>query len=134
MSSQGVESLQAVYEAFAAGDLPGMLAQLDPAIEWRANDAPSYGGTYSGRDGAAEFLGKIGQAWHELAVDPEEYIDGGDLIAVRCRARGSGPGGSLDSEIMHLWRVRDDKLTFFTEYVDTARILRALGESLPADR
>ena len=56
-----------------------------------------------------------------------EFIDGGDTIVVITRDHVAGPNGSADTEVVHLWRMRDGKAVSFTEYADTAPALQVLG-------
>ena len=32
--SRHVDTVKAIYESFGTGDIPGILAQLDPHVEW----------------------------------------------------------------------------------------------------
>jgi ketosteroid isomerase-like protein len=61
-----------------------------------------------------------------------EFIDGGDTIVVIVRDHATGPNGSVDSEAVHLWRMRDGKAVSFTEYADAAPVLQVLGAGAAA--
>ena len=126
----GREGLQAAYDAFAKKDIGALLETLDESVVWNASDAYSYGGTYHGREGTAAFFGKIAEHWPEISVEPLEFLESGDTIAVRLHVRGTAKNGSVDMDAMHLCRMRDGKIAEFNEYVDTARMLHALGETL----
>jgi uncharacterized protein len=42
MSQENVTLAQGIYEAFARGEIPTVLAALDPNIEWDEPQAPGY--------------------------------------------------------------------------------------------
>lgn len=64
----------------------------------------------------------LGTEWDGFSVTPHEYIDGGDEVVVLARYGGvyKETGKSLDSEVAHVWTVRDGKATRFIQYADTA--------------
>ena len=88
--------------------------------------------TYQGHEGVGRFFSQLPEHWQELRVEPEEFIDAGETIVVLVRLSGKGAGGSIDSKSVHLWRMRDGKAAAFREYPDTARVLQALGQQVPA--
>ena len=127
MSAENVQVLRDGYGAFARQDIAAVLAAFDEKIEWSTPDSIPFGGTYHGHEGVTGFFGKLGEQWQELSVEPEEFIDAGDTIVVVVRVRSTGAGGSFDARSLHLWRMRDGKATSFTEFMDTAKALAALG-------
>lgn len=127
MSAENVQVLRSAYEAFARQDVPAVMAAFDEDIEWEAPDSLPFGGTYRGHDGVGSFFGQLPQYWQNLAVEPEEFIDGGDTIVVVAHVHGTGGAGAYDQRHVHLWRMRNGKAFRFTEWSDTARGLKALG-------
>jgi ketosteroid isomerase-like protein len=130
--SDGLDRLKAAYEAFKTQDIPTLMAAFDEDIEWTCPDALPFGGTYRGHDGVGSFFGQLGNSWQEISIEPEEFIEAGNVIVVPVQTRGRGAGGALESRNLHLWRMRDDKAVSFREYPDTARVLQALGQPVPA--
>ena len=53
-----IETTQALFERFGAGDIPGILALLDPAvvIDFYGPDVIPYAGHYSGLEEARRFF------------------------------------------------------------------------------
>ena len=127
MSAENVQVLRDGYAAFARQDIPAVLAAFDANIEWNVPDSLPFGGTYRGHDGVVGFFGKLADTWQDLSVEPEEFIDAGDTVVVVARDRATGAGGEIDSTVIHLWRMRDGKAVSFTEFMDTAKSLEALG-------
>lgn len=58
-----LETVEALYAAFARGDFEGAFELLDPAIEWiTPSTLPWSRGNYYGRDGVAEYFKSLGEA------------------------------------------------------------------------
>jgi hypothetical protein len=130
VSAENVQVLRNGYEAFARQDVAAVMAAFDESIEWNTPDSLPSGGTHRGHAGVGAFFGELENQWQELSVEPIEFIDGGDTIVVLVRDRGTGAGGSFDTTVVHLWRMRDGKAVSFTEFMDTARVLQALGQEI----
>ena len=48
------EIISGLYDAFASGDIPGVLGKLDNGIEWIEAEGFPYGGTYRGPQAVLE--------------------------------------------------------------------------------
>jgi ketosteroid isomerase-like protein len=132
VSAENVQVLRDGYAAFARQDVPAVMAAFDENIEWNTPDSLPFGGTRRGHAGVGAFFEELANRWQELSVEPEEFIDGGDTIVVLVRDRATGPSGSVDDTVVHLWRMRGGKAVSFTEFADTANALRALGLGVEA--
>jgi len=132
VSAEGVERLREAYDAFKRQDIPAVMAAFDEQIEWNSPANLPMGGIYRGHEGVGEFFGQLPQHWQELSVEPEEFIDAGEVIVVPIHLRGKGAGGSVDTWSLHLWRMRGDRAVSFREYADTASVLQALGQPVSA--
>ena len=127
---QNVQTAQAGYAAFGRGDMQGVLAVLDPGIEWKAWD-PSAGGaacTKKGHSGVLEFFGAIADNWDFEAFEPREFIATGDRVAVvgYYKAKAKKTGKTLGTEWLMLWKFKDGKCTHFQEFTDSAALQNAL--------
>ena len=72
------------------------------------------------KDGALKFFEGIGAAWETLRIDPEAIGDlGPDLVVGVVQGsgllRGAGPG---TYGAVHVFTLRNGKITRFREYVD----------------
>ena len=69
-----VEFVKTVYEAFGRGDIPAVLAAMDPGIEWRAAEGHPYmpsGEPWIGPDAVlGQLFMRIGADWDGFAADP----------------------------------------------------------------
>ena len=132
MSQENVALVQAIYAAFGAGDVPGVVARMSPDIVW--NEAENFpyadGNPYVGADAIlAGVFGRIAAEWDGFAAVPDEILDAGDTVIALGRYRGTckATGGTMNAQMAHVWRVADGKATAFQQYADTLAVARAMG-------
>jgi uncharacterized protein len=130
--SENVDLIRAIYTAFAAGDIPGVLARMAPDMVW--NEAENFpyadGNPYEGPDAIlGGVFARLGGEWDGFAAVPEEVLDAGDAIVVLGRYRGicKATGRALDAQFAHVWRVRGGKAVRFQQYTDTLQAARVTG-------
>jgi ketosteroid isomerase-like protein len=123
-----LNSVQNGYDAFAKGDIPAVLGFLSSDIEWTEAEGFPYGGTYVGPNGVLEgvFI-RLGTAWEDFAVVPDEFIDGGDSVVSLGKYSGTykTTGKSFQANFAHVWKVKEGKAVRFVQYVDTLLVQRA---------
>lgn len=129
-----IDIVRGAYAAFASGDIPGLLGAMAPDIVW--NEAENF--PYSDNNpyvGPEAILGgvfaRIGADWDGFTATPHEIIDGGDTIIALGRYGGvyKATGKRLDAQMVHVWRVKNGKLTSFQQYTDTLQSARVTGAS-----
>ena len=132
MSKQNVEVVRGMYQSFEEGDVPSVLAVLDPEVEW--NEAESFpyadGNPYVGPDAIVDGVFKrLGTEWEYWKLDIENVLDAGDNIVVLGRYQGAykANGRTLDAQFAHVWWLRDGKATRFQQYTDTAQAAGVVG-------
>ena len=122
-------SVKAVYDAFAKGDIPTVLGTFSPDIAWTEAEGFPYGGTYHGPRAVLDgvFM-RLGTEWDGFAAVPDEFIDAGGTVVVLGKYSGKykATGKSFQADFAHVWRMREGKATRFTQYVDTLLVNRAL--------
>ncbi len=130
--SANLELIRAVYAAFAAGDIDGVVSLMAPDIVW--NEAENFpyadGNPYVGPDAIlGGVFARLGSEWDGFAVVPEEFLDAGDAVVVAGRYRGTykATGRAFDADMLHIWRVRDGKVAGFRQYTDTLQAARVMG-------
>jgi uncharacterized protein len=125
------ETARAAYEAFARGDLDGVLAALDETIEWHEADALPNGGVYHGVDEVRRAVfGQLDGDWEGFQAVPERFVDDDEsAVVVLGRYRGTSlrTGAELDVPFAHVWAFRDGRAVRFDQFTDTALWLRARG-------
>lgn len=127
--SANLDLIRGLYEAFAAGDVPGVLARMAPDIVW--NEAENFpyadGNPYRGPEAILTgVFARLGGEWDGFAAVPAEFLDAGDTIVVLGRYRGTykATGRAFDADMAHVWRVRDGKAAEFRQYTDTLQAAR----------
>jgi ketosteroid isomerase-like protein len=132
MSKENVDLVRAIYHAFAAGDVPSVVALMSPDMVW--NEAENFpyadGNPYCGPDAIlGGVFARLGSEWEGFAAVPEEFLDAGDAVVVLGRYRGTfkATGLAMDAQLAHVWRVADGKAVRFQQYTDTLQAARATG-------
>lgn len=124
-----LNKIKSVYEAFAKGDIPSVLAVLSSDIEWTEAEGFPYGGTYRGPKAVLEgvFM-RLGTEWQGFAAVPHEFIDGGATIVALGKYSGvyKATNKSFQADFAHVWKLREGRAVRFVQYVDTLLVHRAL--------
>jgi len=122
--------IRGLYDAFATGDVPGVLGAMDNSIEWKEAEGFMYGGTYIGPNAVLEnvFM-KLGTEWEGFSAVPDEIIDGGDKVVAVGTYSGKylKTGKSVSVPFAHVWEINDGKIVKFAQYTDTLVIAKKLG-------
>jgi ketosteroid isomerase-like protein len=132
MSRENVELVRAIYEAFAAGDVPGVIGRMAPDIVWNEAENFPYAdrNPYEGPDAIVTgVFARLGGEWDGFAAVPDEYLDAGDTVVVLGRYHGTykATGKAIDAQLVHVWRVKDGKAAAFQQYADTLQAARVTG-------
>jgi uncharacterized protein len=130
MSQENVEVAKRTYEAFGRGDVPAVLANFDPNVEWHAAEGLPWGGQHNGREAVAEnVFGAVMAAVDGFALTIDRFLDSGDYVVALGRYSGTGRNSDkpLDAAFAHVWELEDGKLKRFLHYTDTARFNEVLG-------
>lgn len=134
MSAEGVQVLREAYAGIARGDVAAVMAGLDENIEWNVPESLPFEGPRRGHAAVGALFGELMQQVPDFHLELLEFIDGGDTVVALVRSSGTGPAGGFDYANVHVWRMRDGKAVSFSEFPDTAQVLRALGQEIaPSD-
>lgn len=124
-----LNAVQAVYDAFAKGDIPTVLGFLSADVDWTETEGFPYAGTYHGPRAVLEgvFM-RLGSEWEGYAAVPDELVDAGDTIVALGKYSGTykRTGKSFQANFAHVWKIRDGKAFRFVQYADTLLVHRAL--------
>ena len=121
--SANVEMVQRLYAHFGRGDIPPILAALDPEVEWsNAGSNPiAYAGTRHGSAQVEEFFATLGASVEVRTFEPREYIAQGDRVAAfgRWTGRVKATGREYASDWVMAWTIKDGRVTAFRAHEDT---------------
>jgi len=124
-----LDGVRGVYDAFARGDVPGVLGFLSPDIEWTEAEGFPYGGVYRGPNAVLEgvFM-RLGTEWDGYAAIPDQIIDAGDTVVALGTYSGKfkATGKSFEAKFAHVWTLRDGKAAKFVQYTDTLKVHEAV--------
>lgn len=127
--SANVRLVRRALEVFQAGDRDTLrrLAQPDFTMDLTARVLNP--DTYEGHEGIDRFERELREAWDRLEMEPVEFAERGDTVFVRLTSRlvGRGSGIELESEVGHVWTVRDGKLAGMKLFSDPDAARRFAG-------
>jgi ketosteroid isomerase-like protein len=123
MTAENVALVQSVYDNFAKGDIPAVLAALAAEVEWVESPdryLPHHGVHRSPGEIADRVFGMVAANFDEFAVVPEHLHDAGEVVVVEGRTVGKTRHGRvLDARTCWVWTVRDGRIIANHNYHDT---------------
>ena len=124
------------YEHFGTGNIEGLLSLFDEEISWTTPnvEGASYTGTRTGRDSVAEFFKHLSDAEEFSRFEPQEFIAQGDRVVVLGESESTvkDTGRSFSTPWVHIFTVKDGKVTGFLEFFDNALASKAFQKELSA--
>lgn len=129
----GKETIAALYDAFARGDIEAVLGGMDSDVHWYEAEGNPYMPSGEPWVGPDEILNnlfvRLGDDWDEFQVHPRASHDAGDVVVVEARyvGRHAETQKSLDCQVCHVWTLKNGKVAKFQQYVDTAQLQDVMG-------
>ena len=130
MSEENVALAKQTYEAFGRGDVPAVLANFDPDVEWHAAEGLPWGGVHTGPDAVAQdVFGALLAAFDDFSLNLDRFIDSDNYVVAlgRYSGRSKQGGRPLDAAFAHVWELEDGKLRRFYHYTDTVKFQDAMS-------
>ncbi|MGF6723458.1 ketosteroid isomerase-like protein [Paraburkholderia sp. GAS41] len=113
-----------LYATLERGDAAAALALFNPRINWtEAKASPYYQGTVEGVDAVvATVFDGISRDFEQFMIEPVQFLTENDQCAAFGLYRGSvrATGRHLEADFVHVWTVREGRLTSFRQYTDGA--------------
>jgi ketosteroid isomerase-like protein len=128
MSDSNIALAKRLYTLFGQGDIPGVLALFDPAIEWREAEGNPYqpdGAPWIGPDAVlTKLFMRIGADWDGFTVIPQTFTatEHGVLVEGRYTGTYKSSARALDVQMAHVLTMGGGHITRFQQYVDTATL------------
>ena len=125
-------TIRGVYDAFLRGDIPAVVAAMDPQIEWNEAEHVTYwpGTPFIGPHAVLTgVFARLAHDFDNFRVEVGRIVAGGDTVLVEARYRGTAraTGKALDAQVAHVWDLRDGTIVRFQEYVDTWQFAQVTG-------
>jgi ketosteroid isomerase-like protein len=129
MAAPEIEGVRRFYRAWSAGDLPGMLAVVDPDVDALPVLGVLYHRQrYRGHAGIAEWFAEVGDLWQEgFEAEVEDARPHGDGVIAFVRLVGHRAGRTLDARIAVECGFRDGRISSFVGH-DAEETAQTLAE------
>ncbi|MGB7070906.1 MAG: nuclear transport factor 2 family protein [Pyrinomonadaceae bacterium] len=128
--------VQQCYEKFGSGDILGLLSNLSGDIKWLtpAVENSPMAGQRSGLAQVSEFFDLLGKTLDISRFEQLEFVAQDEKVVVlgEFAATVKPTGRSYESEWVHVFHLRDGKITSFQEFFDNAAATRAFQKSVTA--
>ena len=130
MSDTNIAYVQSLYAAFGRGDVATIIAGASPDIDWesvgRQSDFPAFGPRKGARE-VEEFFKVVAENEDFSDFSPREFYAADDKIFVlgSYRLKVKKTGKPVASEWVHMFTLKDGKVTRFREHTDTAQFAEA---------
>jgi uncharacterized protein len=123
------ETVEGLYAALGAGDMPTATGLMAEDVEWKEADGFPLAGTYRGPQGVVDgvFAGLM-RTFDDFRADVDRIVvDGDHAVAVGTySAKGKSTGKSFSARFAHALEVRGGKVARFEQIVDSAQVNQAL--------
>jgi ketosteroid isomerase-like protein len=139
MSQENLELARTGYaamnRAYATGDWQTFTRHLEatchPEVVLKPSGILPESAEMHGREGILQFAIAQTEAFEEMWIEPQEFIDAGDRVAVPVRLGGRARHTGLDIEfsVVHVWTIRDGKSERLDMFRTKAEALEAVGLS-----
>lgn len=132
MSAANIEATQALFTAFGAGDIPGILAYLNDDIRiefYGPSNIIPYAGFYDGMDAAGRFFETVLSSVDIHVFDAEEFLSDGDKVVVTgvLHLTAKSTGRDIKSDFVHVITMKDGKWSKFRDFMNTHEAVKAFG-------
>jgi ketosteroid isomerase-like protein len=126
-----IQAVRRIYDALSKWNVDELEKDVTHDFELILPETVPWGGTRHGPDGV-EVFATIFRDWVDGQwADPDDFVDGGDLIVVlgRLRGRAKATGKEFEEHFVHVWTITDGMPSRCRSYFDTAPIMAALASS-----
>ena len=112
MSHPNEDLMRTGYAAFGAGDVPGVLAILDPGITWTAGDHNALTSVSHGHDEVVAFLTKLFEVTGgSFTLDVQRIVADDTGAVVVSNAAATRDGVAHSWVITHVWEITNGLAT-----------------------
>ena len=121
------ETVKALYDAFAAGNIPFILESVSEDFTWQDPCDPAvvpYGGTHKGRSGFGKFFQKLGGSTETTLWEVNEYVCEGNKVVAAGRHgfQSKTAGKSVATDWAMIWTFKESTPVAGRAYYDTSAV------------
>ena len=131
MSQENVEIARASIETANAEGLEAALAYLHEDVEWRPLFEMPESQTFRGHNGIKRVAALLEEAFSEVRIEPDHFLDAGDHVVVVGQLCVTGAGSRVMTKSHRAWvlTLRDGKIIRQLTFAEEAEALEAIGLS-----
>jgi ketosteroid isomerase-like protein len=130
MSQENIEVVRAAYGAFNARDVDELLRLSAEDCEWQPLRAQLEGIVYRGHQGVRQFVSDMDEDWETFRIDPLEFHDRQERVAVIGRVSALGQSGvAIDSVAGFVFELQRGRIRRIMSHSDPEAALEAVGRS-----
>ncbi|MGH3550003.1 MAG: nuclear transport factor 2 family protein [Pseudonocardiaceae bacterium] len=117
-TTENEKIVREVYDNFAVGDIPAVLAAFAGDIHWHVPGRSPISGDYTGRQGVVDFFQRfLGLADEgSFSIEVDDLLAGVDQVVALVAVSASRNGRAWASPEVHVWRITDGKASAFREF------------------
>ncbi len=127
MSQANVKIVQAVIEAWNAGNMDTLRELYHPEVIMRMPENWPESGPFVGREAVMRHWEKQREALDADVMEPISVIDAADRVVLRHAWRGTGHGPEVNFEVTNVFTVRERKIFYQEFFWDHAEALDTMG-------
>ena len=129
MSQENVDLVRRFLDAFNTRDVEGLVRLCAEDCEWVPFRAQLEGIVYRGHEGVRQFLSDMNEDWETFRIDPLEFRDRHQRVAVigRVKARSAGSSMEIESIAGFVHEVEQGRVRRITSHSDVEAALDAVG-------
>jgi ketosteroid isomerase-like protein len=120
---ENTKVVQQAYDYFKSGNIEGVLSLMSNDVDWRLPKVENmpHAGTRKGIEQVSEFFSILDEVQDAKQFDPNEFIAQGDRVVAMGHYiwKVKPTNREYESDFVHVFTVRDGKITGFDEYFDT---------------
>jgi uncharacterized protein len=133
IKAMNTQTVQKIYTAFKSKDLPSILELQAEDAEWSVAgpaDKIPWAATGRGAGAVADFLKILGGLLVAEIFEITDYFEQGDKVVALGHQKGFVRTTAVPYEFdfVHVWTLRQGKVTSFRVYYDTYYVAEVLGK------
>ncbi|MCH9028311.1 MAG: nuclear transport factor 2 family protein [Bacteroidetes bacterium] len=127
-----LQIVDGMYNSFALGDIPAVLADMDPNVEWNESENFPYadGNPYIGPNAVMEGVFKrLGSEWEYWKLTDQVFYESKNdeiIVTGRYIAKHKKTGKGINAQFVHMWWFKNGKVVRFQQYADTEQVNNAM--------
>jgi len=127
---KNVKTVKDAYSAYQDRNMTALLGCLTEDVRWFAVGPPNLiptAGSRKGREQVGEFFAVLEASEDVQTFKPQHFVSQGDTVVVlgELKSRVRSTGSLINSPWVHVFTIRDGKVSDFRSFYDTAAAVAA---------